>query len=511
MQEELSWQEKIVYPLLIALGTVLLIYATPMAPWRVPWSMPCALAAASDAHALLSPAFLKTLRIFLNLHTLLLNRETFIFTLIFAALCFLLHLKKMALRILKTPLRKKTRGGSVKWIMDEIILYAALFLKGVGVAAWVIALASFSFQVYLLHSAIKKRIKKGKRFIIIEKKRKISDKFRKGKPFPLGQVLYGFTSPFNRVTMIVPAGILYECINRGSPLGSWTNIAAVLAMFFVYFTIATFISALTIMLRERRPRRYFPVIWWEMYSDPSIYIFMLCPLGLLFALIYQREPLALVLILVPLYAMHRAMKNIERIIEDCEQFIISLANALDARDHYTYGHSDRVARYSKTIAKEMGLSPQKVEAIERAGQIHDLGKIGIPDAILRKQGKLDDNEYAIMKGHALAIKDLFEGKKKLLEKIPVELAYSHHERFDGKGYAYGKRGDEIPLGARILSIADTFDALTTDRPYRKGMNPEKALSCIKDASGTQFDPSVVEVFARLFARGDIAEVLEKKQ
>lgn len=464
MHEELSWKEKIIYPLLIAVGASLLILVTPGIHW---------------------------------------DRDTLLFIFIFSLICFLLHLKRFALWILRIQLMKIRKGGATRWIMDEILLYAALFIKGAGIAAWVIAIASFAFQVYLLINAVTKRIKKS---------RKLKDRIHKRKPFPLGQILYGFTSPFNRITMIVPAGLLYEKINQGSAvLGSLNNILAVLAMFFVYFTIATFLSALTITLRENQPFSKLGNIWfWNYYSDLTIYIFMLCPLGLLFALLYQRMPYALILIIVPLYSMHRAMKSLEKVLDESQRFIDSLANALDARDHYTYGHSNRVAKYSRAMAVEMGLNPQDIDDIERAGRIHDIGKIAIPDSILKKQGKLDDAEYIVMKSHAMTVKDLFQGRKRLSEKIPVELAYSHHERFDGKGYIFGKKGEEIPLGARILSVADTYDALTTDRPYRKGMEPHIALEFLKEAGGTQLDPAVVEIFVNLFNRGSIKELMEEK-
>lgn len=471
MREELSLPERIIYPLLIVLGTALLVTVTPLIPAGI---------------------------------------DSVIFILVFSSICFLLHREELAFWIFrkKTVKTKKGRtqvkkGGKTRWVMDEIPLFAALFLEGTGVAAWIIALGSFSFQVFLLGRAIWKRYKMV---------RKMRDRGSRGRIIPqFSQILFGFTSPFNRIIMIAPAGLVYQSINGGSGiLSSWNNALAVLVMFIVYFTIATFLSTLTIVLRESRSLRQLPIIWWDNYSDFSIYVVMLCPLALLFALLYQRQPAALILLAVPLYSMHRAGKNFERIEDEMGIFIDSLANALDARDHYTYGHSDRVARYSSSIAVEMGLSPSLVDEIERAGRIHDIGKIKIPDAILKKQDKLDDDEYAVMKGHAMAVKELFEGRSKLAEKIPVVLAYSHHERFDGKGYIFGKKGEEIPLGARILSVSDTFDALTTDRPYRKGMTPESALGLLREVRGTQLDPEVVDVFVTMFEKGIIQKLMEDK-
>jgi HD-GYP domain-containing protein (c-di-GMP phosphodiesterase class II) len=466
MREELSLQEKILYPLVISAGAFLLFIVS--------------LSLKNDV-------------------------KTLAFIAIFSILCFYLHRKEFALWILKIPLIKRKKAGAVSWVMDDILVFAALFLKGTGVAAWIMVISSFSFQVYLLSHYIRKR------FMAVGRIKKAKERPVKKNAFPYGQVLFGFTSPFNSALTIIPSGLLYEYVNRGSSLmGSWRNIIAILAMLFCYFGIATLISTITLILRGGLPLKKFSIIWWDYYSELFVSIFMLCPLGVLFALIYQKAPYALFLIAVPLIAMHHALKRFEKIFEESQHFIYTLAATLDARDHYTYGHSDRVARYSRALAAEMELPPHEIDEIERAGRIHDLGKIGIRDAILRKQGKLDEAEYAVMQSHALAVKELFEGRKKLSEKIPVELAYSHHERFDGKGYIFGKKGADIPIGARILSVADTFDALTTDRPYRKGMDPISALDFIREASGTQLDPRIVETFIRLFERGVIRELMEEK-
>jgi HD-GYP domain-containing protein (c-di-GMP phosphodiesterase class II) len=466
MREELSLQEKILYPLCMAAGAFLLYVVTP--------------SVRNDG-------------------------ETLLFIAIFSILCFFLHLKNFALWILKIPLIKRKKAGAVSWVMDDILTFAALFLKGTGVAAWIMVISSFSFQVYLLYHYIRKR------FMVAGRVKPGKDRIAKKSSFPYGQVLFGFTSPFNSALTIIPSGLLYQSINRDDPLmGSWRNITAIIVMLFSYFFIATLISTITLILRRGLPLKRFSVIWWNYYSEILVSIFMLCPLGVLFALIYQKAPHALILIVVPLIAMHHALKRFERIFEESQNFIYTLATTLDARAHYTYGHSDRVAKYSRAIAAELDLPPHEIDEIERAGRIHDLGKIGIRDAILRKQGKLDDAEYTIMRSHAQAVKELFEGRKKLSEKIPVELAYSHHERFDGKGYFFGKKGADIPIGARILSVADTFDALTTDRPYRKGMAPESAIDYLREASGTQLDPRVVATFILLFEKGVIEDLMEER-
>lgn len=172
--------------------------------------------------------------------------------------------------------------------------------------------------------------------------------------------------------------------------------------------------------------------------------------------------------------------------------ISSLARALNARDGYTKSHSDSVARLAVRISRRMGLSPHEVEQIHLAGQLHDLGKIGVPDAILQKPGSLTCEEYDVIKTHSAIGADILEP---IPDLAPVALAIRHHhERHDGQGYPAGLSGLDIPLWARILSVADTFDSLTSDRPYRKGYSYAKASAIIREVSGTQLCPECVDAF-----------------
>ena len=429
----------------------------------------------------------------------ILNMPLIIFTVSCAIICYILHFRKMALWIVGVKL-KKSSTSATRWIMDDCIAYAALFLQGTASAVWAVAIASFVFQVYMLLEALTRREKTRKKMLLENKTLT---------PFPVWQILYAFTNPFNKIIMLVPAGFIYETINSNSHLLSARNILAVAVMLLTYFSIACIISSITIVLRQRKTVSELYGIFINHYSEITTYILMLCPLGLLIALIYKFKPIALVLLLIPLVAMHRAMKNIEIIFNEYREFLYSLAYAIDARDHYTYGHSERVAKYSAAIASYMNLPTNQIQDIEKAGKIHDLGKIIIPDSILHKPGKLDEDEYSIMKTHINTLKTHFENKKRLSEALPIEIASTHHERFDGKGYVIGKKGDEIPLGGRILCIADVFDALTTDRPYRKGMSPEIALSYIKDGSGSHFDPKIVNIFEKMYNEGLITKLAQE--
>ncbi len=175
-----------------------------------------------------------------------------------------------------------------------------------------------------------------------------------------------------------------------------------------------------------------------------------------------------------------------------------LANALDAKDSYTHGHSQRVAEYSLAIAGELGLSPKEKDDLEFAALLHDIGKIGIRDNILCKPGKLTDEEFKIIQMHPVMSAEILAPVDFLTDKIPI--VKHHHERFDGRGYPSKLKGEEIPLGARIICVADTFDAMTSNRSYRKGLPAEVALEELKRCSNAQFDPIIVEMFLRVFAK-----------
>lgn len=172
--------------------------------------------------------------------------------------------------------------------------------------------------------------------------------------------------------------------------------------------------------------------------------------------------------------------------------IKSISFALDAKDPYTHGHSLRVTLYSLILASNLDLSDKALEDIETAGLLHDIGKISIPQNILCKTSKLTDEEFAIMKDHTSRGEKMIRNVKKL-DAVATWLK-SHHERWDGRGYPCGLKGTEIPLFARIIAIADTYDAMTSTRPYRKALPHEVAIQEIKRCAGMQFDPELAEIF-----------------
>jgi len=178
-----------------------------------------------------------------------------------------------------------------------------------------------------------------------------------------------------------------------------------------------------------------------------------------------------------------------------------LAGAVDEKDPYTRGHSDRVTKYSLMIAKEMGLDPAFLEILRISAQLHDVGKIGIEDRILKKPGALTPEEFEIMKTHTTKGANILRPVPQLREMLPgIEL---HHEALNGRGYPYGLKGDEIPLLPRVIAVADTFDALTTNRPYQKAFDPVEAVRIIRNLSGQRLDPTAVNALLAVFQRGEI--------
>lgn len=175
----------------------------------------------------------------------------------------------------------------------------------------------------------------------------------------------------------------------------------------------------------------------------------------------------------------------------------SLAAAVDAKDTYTRGHSERVAQYATLIAERMGLGHEQRISLEMAAYLHDIGKIGVKEEILLKPGRLDDDEMAQMRHHPLIGANIL--KPVAFPWAITPIVRHHHEYYDGTGYPAGLRGDEIPLLARILTVADSFEAMTSDRPYRKGMSIGEAAAELRRCSGTQFDPAIVEAFTDLIA------------
>jgi response regulator RpfG family c-di-GMP phosphodiesterase len=190
-----------------------------------------------------------------------------------------------------------------------------------------------------------------------------------------------------------------------------------------------------------------------------------------------------------------------------EQTVEALAKGIDARDAYTLGHSSRVSYYTKAIGYKLGWNKTKLDEAYLATLLHDIGKIGIPDIVLNKPGRLSEQEYLLMKDHVMIGIEILKDIPKL--RNVLNYIHYHHERFDGKGYPTGLGGEEIPVEGRVVCVADSFDAMTSNRGYRKALSLDMALAELENCKGSQFDPKIVEVFESLIRSGDIENTLDK--
>lgn len=196
-------------------------------------------------------------------------------------------------------------------------------------------------------------------------------------------------------------------------------------------------------------------------------------------------------------ALHRRLEELTQLTEDSIRAVI---RALDAMDGATARHSEKVAEYATLIARQLNLPPAQVDRIRWAALLHDVGKLSIPPEVLNKNGPLNEKEWAIVKRHPVESVRIVGDVTRLHALLPA--VRHHHERMDGRGYPDGVRGSQFPLEARIISVADAFDAMTSNRPYRAALSPDEAFRELRRNEGTQFDPKVVRAF--LHARGEKA-------
>ncbi|MCH1624171.1 HD-GYP domain-containing protein [Ferdinandcohnia quinoae] len=192
------------------------------------------------------------------------------------------------------------------------------------------------------------------------------------------------------------------------------------------------------------------------------------------------------------------MKYAQKVKEDNVELTKALANALDSRDASTLHHSENVANYAVKIARKMKLPQDLCNVIRIGGLLHDIGKIGIPEFILKKPAKLTNEEYDIIKSHPVIGYEMINHISSFKENGVLDIVLYHHERYDGKGYPSGLKGDDIPLIARIVALADTFDAMSSKRVYRDELDLDNILTEIRKNKGSQFDPNIVDIFLSLF-------------
>ncbi|KPU27244.1 hypothetical protein TR13x_05675 [Caloranaerobacter sp. TR13] len=296
------------------------------------------------------------------------------------------------------------------------------------------------------------------------------------------------------IIVIGISGIVY--IKSGGVVGSGNfikNPLPILSTFIVYILLSTTIMAelMSILSGQNIVKIWMKNLRWIIPNTAAI-----GTLGLIIALAYfALGAFAVVIFFGPLllarysYKLYMDMRHVYM------ETIQALTNAMEAKDAYTRGHADRVGMYAVKLARALNLSDRKIENIKNAAILHDIGKIGIDDQILKKPGKLTEEEYQKIKQHPSIGAEILKGVNFLKEVS--DIVRHHHERYDGKGYPDGLKENEIPVEAAILAIADVYDAMTSDRPYRKALSKEVALSEIEKNAGTQFNPEFAKMFVKV--------------
>lgn len=237
-------------------------------------------------------------------------------------------------------------------------------------------------------------------------------------------------------------------------------------------------------------------IWSLSVSNILTGLVALVPLGWLMAEIGEKVGLwAAAMFVVPLYLARFAFSKYAETRELFFGTVQALSQAIDAKDGFTRGHADRVSRIAGAIARELALPERQIEQIELAGLLHDIGKIGVEDRILMKPQRLEIDEQELMRRHPIYGASILEPSAALRPLVPMVL--HHHENFDGSGYPEGLRGDEIPLGSRIIIVADAYEAMTSDRIYRKAIGHDRAMEQLNKFKGIQFDPKVVRALEQV--------------
>jgi len=250
------------------------------------------------------------------------------------------------------------------------------------------------------------------------------------------------------------------------------------------------ISGVAIMYQGGSLRQLLFSRWGRVLKEDVVLLL----LGVLAALVVTVQPWALLLTVIPVGLVYISLRNSLRLQVLTRDAVESMADLIDRRDPYTAGHSVRVARLAERLAIEMKLPWDEVETVRAAARVHDLGKIEIDANVLSKPGRLTEEEWARMRRHPIA-------GAEIVSRFPefargAEYVRSHHERWDGRGYPFGLRGEEIPLGARVIAVADAFDAMTSDRPYRKALTLDVVVEEFRRGAGVQWDEQVVEALLR---------------
>ena len=302
---------------------------------------------------------------------------------------------------------------------------------------------------------------------------------------PLGKTL------FNAASFAVSAamcGIVFQWLQSGVKISLTGDAAAMIAAAFAYLIVNDTLVAIVVRLMGGA----FINEWLSAFRDVGIPYVSMAPLGALIAYTYQSSPWTLLYFLPLVLVIYNGFKLFVTLQRETDDALVALADSIDKRDQYTYQHSARVAATVGEIATHLGMSAEDIEVVVVAARVHDLGKIASDNRILLKRTTLTAEERRLIATHPADGADLAD-KFSMFRKGSTCIRH-HHERWDGAGYPDGLRGRAIPIGARVIAVADAYDAMTSDRPYRKALPHETAIAELQRGAGTQFDPDVVQAF-----------------
>lgn len=295
----------------------------------------------------------------------------------------------------------------------------------------------------------------------------------------------------NTVLPIFASGLAYRFLNGDSsvPLATLNNALALFLAGLAYLAVNIgVVNTMVGLVEGHNPLDFARVS----YRGFAFQLITLIPLGTLITIVYYQTPWGLALLLFPILLTQHSFKSYHRLRMESQKTIELLADAVDKRDPYTFQHSLRVGNYADRMARRIGLDLEELENIAFAARIHDLGKIGIPSSILLKNGPLTKEERRVIEQHP-SIGARIMSRMSTYERVKSLIEF-HHERIDGKGYPTGLSGEQIPVGARIIGVADAYEAMTSDRPYRKALSTDRAIRELEKGRGAQFDSQIIDHF-----------------
>ena len=300
------------------------------------------------------------------------------------------------------------------------------------------------------------------------------------------------------------SGLVYESFGSLTNTDSPLFLVPLFAAGMVYYLFNTWSVSVIIALRSSKNPIH---VWKQNYMWNFFHILAFLPIGAVVALLYKNSGVwTIALFIIPLFLARYSFQLYLDMRETHINTVAALTSAIDASDPFTHGHSYRVSKYAMKIARELGMSSKDLETLEYASLLHDIGKIAIQNDVLLKVGPLTDEEWASLRSHPDIGADIVEQLKFL--KVAVNVIRCHHERPDGTGYPNGLKEDEIPMLAHILNVVDAFDAMTSDRPYRKCLPIERVLDELRRYRGTQFHTKVTDILLEMYYRGDFTLIVE---